>query len=214
MVKIFNPEERQKTLNNIIVYLQTDERIAGLVVVGSGSIGFTDQYSDVDLVVVTNTNDEVSATIARWKKRIGRLFNIAHSFETAYDSGDYFYLALLDNYLKLGVNFSSLSNLTAKRKPWRVAFDHTGKVEEIMQSTWSNHKQPDTKSEYLSVMHRVWRHVMNTVIALCRGQTWRTLHELEQVRYGAIELAGLYFREERAGSGSVFPHREKRLIKR
>jgi predicted nucleotidyltransferase len=56
---LFTPQERQQVLNRLLAALQTDPRIVGVLIVGSGTAGFQDDYSDIDLSVVVESEGDV-----------------------------------------------------------------------------------------------------------------------------------------------------------
>ena len=49
---MYSTEERENALNLICDALRQDDRVAGCVLVGSGAVGFADEFSDIDLHVV------------------------------------------------------------------------------------------------------------------------------------------------------------------
>jgi len=56
---LFTPLEREKILHQLVANLETDPRIVGVVLVGSGAIGFTDRFSDIDMVAVVNPKSSI-----------------------------------------------------------------------------------------------------------------------------------------------------------
>ncbi len=112
---LFSPAERQGTLNRILTALQGDDRIAGVLIVGSGAIGFDDIYSDIDLSVVVAEENNVLPVFREWRTWIKELLPVIHCFETDFGSNNYLYGFLLDNFLELDIGFLCLTNLVAKR---------------------------------------------------------------------------------------------------
>ncbi len=56
----YSPEYRQATLDKVLAALEADERIIGVLVVGSGAVGFDDDLSDIDLCIVAADDDAES----------------------------------------------------------------------------------------------------------------------------------------------------------
>ncbi len=189
---LFSPEERQEVLDCILIALRTDDRIAGVLIVGSGAIGFEDSYSDIDLSVVVAAEKDVFPVFREWKEQIEKLFTVIHSFETTYGPNNYLYGFLLDGFLELDIGFLCLANLFAKRERWNIAFDRSGKIENIMLSSWENRPQPDIQADYLNRINSIWHYITHVVIALKRRQPWKSLHYLEVIRNRTVELAGLH----------------------
>ena len=51
----YSPAIREAILNRLLTALQSDTRVTGLLVVGSGAEGFEDVHSDIDLCAVTTS---------------------------------------------------------------------------------------------------------------------------------------------------------------
>ena len=60
---------REKVLNHLVESLKTDQRIVSLVLVGSGAVGFTDQFSDIDIVAVVDPHQATTQAFQDWIKR-------------------------------------------------------------------------------------------------------------------------------------------------
>jgi predicted nucleotidyltransferase len=188
---LFTPEERQRVLENLLNALQTDNRIAGVLIVGSSAVGFEDIYSDIDLSVVVSEKKNVFPVFSEWREKITKLFPVIHCFEATFGPNNFLHGFLLDGFLELDIGFLCLANLSAKRERWKVAFDHSGRIEDIMQSSWENKPQQDIQADYLSRINSIWHYITHVIIALKRGQPWRAFHYLEVIRNRTIEVAGL-----------------------
>jgi predicted nucleotidyltransferase len=188
---LFSVEQRQEALTRLLEALQTDGRIAGVIIIGSGAVGFDDEYSDIDLVVVVAADEDTPHVFRDWMQRIRTLFPVIHSFEVTYAENNYLCGFLLGGYLELDMGFLCLSGLSAKRARWRVAFDRSGSIEEIMRSTWESRPQPDVRAEYSRRLDSIWYHIIHTAIAAKREQPWEAIHHLEVIRRHAIDLAGM-----------------------
>ena len=66
---LYTPEERQQVLDTLLNVLKGDGRIAGVLVVGSGAVGFKDDYSDIDLSVVMTSEEDVESVFHDWDFR-------------------------------------------------------------------------------------------------------------------------------------------------
>ena len=131
---LFSPQERQQILERLLVELQSDGRIAGAVVVGSAVIGFEDDYSDIDLTIAIAEGALLKPLFQEWEGRIRALFPVAAHFTAEISDPEvYLHGFLLDNLLELDISFMRLADLFAKRERWRVAFDRSGRIEDIMR---------------------------------------------------------------------------------
>jgi len=188
----FSSEERADILNRILDALKTDDRIAGVLIVGSGAVGFDDDYSDIDLSVVVAEEDNVHPVFCKYREIFEKLLSIIGHFEVVYGNYSYLHGFFTDSFLELDIGFVCLSELVAKRGRWKVAFDRSSKIEEIMQSSWKNKAPQDIKAIYLRRINSIWHYIIHVVVALKRNQQWKALHYLEGIRNQTIELAGLH----------------------
>ena len=190
----YSPATRETILNRLLTALQSDKRLAGLLVVGSGAEGFEDDHSDIDLCAVTTSVDDVRPAFQEWGEKIHEMLPMFHSLESPRAPNVYLWVFLLENFLEIDLCFLCLDDLRATRKRWKTIFDRSGKIENIMLSSWENRPKPDLAEAYRSRLNSIWHCVKHAVIAVQRQQPWRAIFELEQVRNRTIELHGL--REE------------------
>jgi len=190
---LYTAAQRQETLDRLLAALATDERIAGVIVVGSGSVGFEDAYSDVDLDVVMYAADDVAPVCDAWTERIRAMFEVWGQFSTNYAPDSFLRGFLLANYLEVDIGFVHLGNLQAGKWRWQVAFDRSGQIEAIQQQTWAERQKVDAHAVYVHAIGGIWHYVLHVAVATRRGQVWRALHDLDSVRLLAVELAGLRY---------------------
>ncbi len=188
---LYTPQERQKILDLLIAALQTDNRITGAILVGSGSVGFDDEYSDIDMAIIVAAEDDVDPVSQEWLARFEELLPVAHHFIFSRAPNVYLYGFMLENFLELDISFQSISDLSARRERWKVAFDRTGKIEPFMQASWANRTEPDLRETYFRWLNSIWHYVLHIGLCVKRGHLWRARHYLEQLRDRTVELAGL-----------------------
>lgn len=189
--RFFTPEQRQAALDRLLAEFETDRRIAGVIVVGSGSVGFADDYSDVDLDVVMHAAQDVAPVVAEWTARIRAMFAVWGQFSVDYAPDSFLRGFLLEDYLELDIGFVHLGNLQAGKWRWRVAFDRSGQIEGIQQRTWAAHQGPNVRAEYDHAIGGIWHYVLHVAVAARRGTVWRALMDLDSARQLAVEMAGL-----------------------
>ena len=146
----YSPVTREAILNRFLTALRSDERIAGLVIVGSGAEGFEDDYSDIDLCAVTTLADDVKPAFQEWGVKIREMLPMFHSLESPRAPNVYLWVFLLENFLKIDLCFLCLDDLRATRKRWKTVFDRSGRIESIMQSSWENRPKPNLEETYRS----------------------------------------------------------------
>ena len=190
----YSPATREAILECLLTALQSDKRLAGLLVVGSGAEGFEDDHSDIDLCAVTTSADEVRPAFQEWGEKIHEMLPMFHSLESPRAPNVYLWVFLLENFLEIDLCFLCLDDLRATRNRWNTIFDRSGRIESIMQSSWENRPKPDLEEAYRYRISSIWHCIKHATIAVQRGQPWRAIFELELIRNRTIELRGL--REE------------------
>lgn len=174
----------------MLAALEADERIVGVIIVGSGAVGFDDDYSDIDLSVVCP--DEKTAEICEdWRSRFEKLLPVIDCGSVTYGPTNLLYVMLLEDFLELDVGFIGIEILVAKRERWKITFDRSGRIAGIMTRSWDSRRPTDLKHESLRRVEGIWHHILHVGSALRRGQPWKALHYLETIRSRTIELAAL-----------------------
>lgn len=196
--RLYSPKEREEILNKIIEITKQDNSIVGTIIVGSGAEGFRDEYSDIDLCVVIKNDADILKVYRDFAHKVNNQLEVFKYVEVLIENKRYLHLFLLDNFLELDISFVYLKNLAALRNRWKVSFDNSGKIEEIMQRTWNERKnwngkkdKVDIKEVYINHMEDIWYNIIHGVISVKRKDFWRALYELEYIRNITIELHGL-----------------------
>lgn len=187
----YTPEERRQVLSKLLHALEGDGRITGVLLVGSGAVGFKDNYSDIDLSVVMAAEADVEPVFRDWDDKIQTLFPVVTRFETHYGPNSFLYGFLLDNFLELDIGFVCLNNLVAKRPDWQIAFDRSGQIQSIMEARPVSKPTTAVPERYQQIVESIWHYIMHSAICLRREQNWRAVYYLDMVRQQTIELAGL-----------------------
>lgn len=188
----YSPATREAILNRLLTTLQSDQRLTGLLVVGSGAEGFEDVHSDIDVCAVTTSAKDVKSAFQEWGVKIHEMLPVFHSLESSRAPNVYLWVFLLENFLEIDLCFLCLDDLYARRKRWKTVLDRSGRIEDIMQSSWENRQKPNLEEAYHSRLSSIWHCIKHAVIAVQRQQLWRAIFELEQVRNRTIELHGLH----------------------
>ena len=190
----YSPATREATLNRLLTALRSDKRITGLLVVGSGAEGFEDVYSDIDLCAVTTLADDVRSAFQEWGVKIREMLPVFHSVESVRGANIYLWILLLENFLEIDLCFLCLDDLEARRNRWKTVFDRSGRIEDIMQSSWESRPKPNLEETYRYRLGSILHYISYAAVAIQRDQPWRAMYEIEQIRNQTVELRGL--REE------------------
>lgn len=187
----YSPVTRDAILDHLLTALQSDKRIIGLLVVGSGAEGFEDIHSDIDLCAVTSLADDVKPTFQEWGVQISEMFPLFHSLESVRAPNVYLWVFLLENFLEIDLCFLCSDDLRATRSRWKTVLDRSGKIESIQQSSWENRPKPNLEETYRYRLSSLWHYVKHVAVAVQRKQPWRAIYEIEQIRNQTIDLRGL-----------------------
>ncbi len=189
MIKRFTPEERKQALESLLRELDADPVVAGVMYAGSTSEGFRDEYSDIDLIVISRPED-FDAVLSKWVERIESMFPVISRFHGSEHQRKVIYCFLLEGFLELDVLFESLSTLSPRDR-WKIAFDRTEKVSDILHDAPTTANGLPLEAYYRVCVDSIWYHVTHAVTALHRGHLWKALHEVDEIRWRALSLFGL-----------------------
>ncbi|MED1864434.1 aminoglycoside 6-adenylyltransferase [Fictibacillus nanhaiensis] len=129
---MYTPKERDSYFQRTIDMLNVLPMVEGVVQLGSGVTGYKDEFSDIDLMVATSTEDEV----------IGARDNIQQFYkdlnpvvikEKQFSKNIYLLIVILGNSLEFNISILSRSSLSVRSPLWKVVLDKTGLVSEMME---------------------------------------------------------------------------------
>lgn len=113
-----SPLLRTRTIEEIDRYTCRNSAIKATLLVGSGATGFTDEYSDIDIVMVTDPNDYAFALndISHFLKSLNPIFMTVYKHHKAITV----ICTLLSNNLKIDVGIWSIDVLFAPKSEWKI----------------------------------------------------------------------------------------------
>jgi len=188
MSAVFTPEYRQQVLDLLLAHLEYDRHLAGAIIVGSGAQGFSDEHSDIDIVIVVATEADRAAA---WQRSRPLLLGLLEPWDVTEIPSTYGLVLLLPGYLEVDLGFTLIDELAAQWPRWRVAFDRTHRLETIMQTSWQARPVFTPDQLLADRLDCVWHRIIRCVVALKRGQPWWAMRELDILRSRAIELCCL-----------------------
>lgn len=196
--KLYTPEYRNHILDLLTAEFLKDKRIAGAVLVGSGSFGFKDRYSDIDLAVLVGDEGRLDEVYSDWWGKVHAAFPVIDAFK---EKPRRLYGFLLERFLELDMSFQGRSGLYEKDPQWRVLFDKRGNIPSLMKPRPK--PTEDQAAAHDKRMQDSWYHVLHCVNSMQRGQPLRASFFLSWLRDEAILMAGLN-RGLRTGTRSYF----------
>lgn len=189
--KLYDSHSRTMVLQKLHEAIGTDPRVTGLLLVGSGAQGFTDEWSDLDFAAVVSDEHGALAVFRDWGSRVQKVIPVLWSFSDIRGPEAGLYALLLRDFLEVDISFQSLKTLSARSANWQVLFDRTGQVREIMERSWSEQATPNLEEQYLRRLDSIWHYVSHVSISVRRGHLWQAMHYLQEFRDRTIALEGL-----------------------
>ncbi|WP_416731760.1 aminoglycoside 6-adenylyltransferase [Fictibacillus sp. JL2B1089] len=128
---MYTPTERDAYFQRTIDMLNVLPMVEGVVQLGSGVTGYKDEFSDIDLMIATSTDDEVIGaknTIQQFYKDL----NPVIIKEKQFSKNIYLLIVILENSLEFNVSILSRNSLSVRSPLWRIVLDKTGLVSEKM----------------------------------------------------------------------------------
>jgi predicted nucleotidyltransferase len=169
-VALFTPEERDAAAARLLELLRQDARVRRAELSGSGTAGYTDRWSDVDLFVTVADGVDQREVADSWIPRVYEALPVLHHFAVAF--GDHHVRGfLLENLLEVDIGFQPASEAKGE---------------------WPG---PDPESE----AGFAWHDSLHAAVALARGRPWRAQYYIGLLRWRTLTLAtdrlGLEFSE-------------------
>jgi hypothetical protein len=183
---MIGPERREQVLHQAIKVLTEDVRVAGVMLIGSGTDGFIDELSDIDLLAVTNDADDVEPLHADWEQAVRQHFPVLHHAKSPYTEAHHLHIFILDGLLEIDTSFVALTSLQPAWDRGRVVFDRSGAVSDRLR-----HAEPAEVQDRLWLLDQACHRVLECRKALYRGKPWQASLVLDELRSFTAQLAGL-----------------------
>lgn len=150
--------------------LETDNNVIGLAVGGSWITGKIDEFSDLDLIVVTREriSDNKSAMIA-YAKRLGQFLT---GFTGEHVGEPRVLICLYDNpLLHVDLKFLTLEEFEHRVESPFILLDNHGQLQSMVDNTLSTFPYPD----YQWIEDRFWIWVHYALLKIGRGELFEAL---------------------------------------
>lgn len=187
-IKIYTSKERSIYFDKIIAKLKSFSLVEGIVQIGSGVGGFSDDFSDIDLMVATSRIEDAITS----KNTIHQLFNEFHPVyikEKQFSKEIFLLIVILENQLEFNVSIVPREYLSVKSPLWKVIFDKTGLITEKMNIEHEKFENAPTKYEVgLDVPFEFVYCAMGLDKALRRNNLIYALSMLEAMRTFTLYL--------------------------
>ena len=189
---MYSEIEREEIFNYVVNGLKKRKEIISVIQVGSGAIGYRDKYSDLDFAVVVDDSN-IEEIFEKTFKSISNKYNVFF-FDNMKERN--LQLFLLDNYLELDIGYYTLESLYARRENFKIIFDKSNKVNDIMINSWKEMKEKNkgttqevNMNEIIHLIDKeLWYNVLHSIIAFKRNNIYRCYYELQEIKNYAINL--------------------------
>lgn len=157
---LYTPAERDEVARRLLGLLREDERVARAELSGSGTTGYVDRWSDVDLFVTVAGDVDQQQVADDWVQRVYEAVPVVHHFAVAF--GEHHVRGfLLENLLEVDIGF-------------QPSIGEEGE--------WPG---PDPESE----AGFAWHDVLHAGVAIARGRPWRAQYYIGLLRWRTLTLA-------------------------
>lgn len=169
--------KQKQFINQVVERIKDDKNVVGLAVAGSFITQEVDEFSDVDLVLVTinRVSDDVSE-MEKYARSFGHYLN---GFTGEHVGERRLLICLYDNPLvHVDIKFLTLDEFQNRIENPILIFDRENKLEKIINST----KAEWPKLDFQWIEDRFWTWVHYATLKLGRGENFETLDFLSYVR--------------------------------
>ena len=183
---MYTEDERMMYFQEITTQLKVIPDVGGIVQIGSGTIGYTDEYSDIDLMIATNEN------ILEVKKTIIEILNKMRAFfikEGKFSEEIFLLIPFFKNGLEMNISILPLELLNVKSPLWKIIFDRNGDVTKKMEEEndkFVAQQQPYMKS--YAIDFEFAYHLRKLNIELVRGNYIYAMKMLDILRDTTLNL--------------------------
>jgi hypothetical protein len=167
----------------LIELIRGDARLTGAALIGSGSRGWNDRWSDIDVGVGVVDSAPIDEVIADWTRLVENEFGILHQFDMR--AGATLYrVFLLPNGLEIDLSFSPEEQFAARGPAFRLLFGKAAVV------------PPSAPPDLDELVGLGWLYVFHALSSLEREWSWRAEYFISAVRDQVLTLACLRLGEQ------------------
>ena len=169
--------KHEKFIRQVVNRIKADHNVTGLAVAGSYINNETDEFSDVDLVLVTAERIAPDAErMEGYAKSFGEYLN---GFTGEHVGEPRVLICLYDNpLLHVDIKFVTIDELRQRVEDPVILFDRDGSLHEVIATTKAEWPRPD----YQWIEDRFWTWVHYAALKLGRGENFEALDFLSYLR--------------------------------
>jgi predicted nucleotidyltransferase len=168
---------QKQFIDQVVERIKDDKNVIGLAVAGSFITNEVDEFSDVDLILVTV--DKVSADLNKMTAYAKSFGNFLSGFTGEHVGERRVLICLYDNpLLHVDIKFLTLDEFEDRVEDPIVFYDRNNSLDKVITST----KSEWPKTDYQWIEDRFWTWVHYAALKLGRGENFEALDFLSFVR--------------------------------
>ncbi len=189
LIPIYTEKQRDKYYEKIVSFFKNSELFEGVVQIGSGTAGYTDIYSDIDLMAACSREEDLvnaNGELMRFLYEIGASYLNQHKWSR-------FMLginAFFENGLGIDCSIGPTQKHIICSSQWNIALDKTGALTAHIQE---ENKRFVQRSDSCSVDENILFKCLNGIrrcrIAQKREDYIYAANMLHEAREAAVEIA-------------------------
>lgn len=177
---MYTVSERGNYFLDTITKVQNIKEVEGIIQLGSGTIGYSDQYSDIDLMIATSEHVEtVKGLIKVELQSMGALY----IKEGKFSDQIFLLIPFFENGLEMNISILPITHLNVKSPLWKLIFDRNGDVQSKMLEENENFlKQDQPYMKKFDITFEFAYHLRKLRIEIRRGNLIFAMKMLEVLR--------------------------------
>ena len=126
---MYSESERESYFQEVTSQIKAIPDVEGIIQLGSGTVGYTDAYSDIDLMIATTEQlMDVKEKIIAVVRKMGAFYVKEYKFNEEIR----LILPFFQNGLEMNISVLPVRFLNVKSPLWKIQFDRHGQVVEKM----------------------------------------------------------------------------------
>lgn len=160
----------QKFINQVVEKIKTDEQVIGLAAGGSFIDQSMDEFSDLDLVLITT--HKIAPDADKMLHYAGQLGNLLNGFTGEHVGERRLLICLYDNpLLHVDIKFLTIDEFSERVENPVVLWERDGQMTAVLESTPYHYPYPD----YQWIEDRFWTWIHYATLKIGRGELFEAL---------------------------------------
>ncbi len=213
---LFTVQRRKNLLESLIAFFKVDHTIAGAMLVGASAEPRQDAFSGLSIEVIVNPTADFSLTYRKWREYLPTMMTTVGQVEHMVHGSHATIALMLEGYLELTLYFMGLNQMLAPARlwkfpdgstrlvpiinpaprPWKLLYANPSVKDKLIELINNCKDVPETNTldiTYRELVRGIWQPIVHAVVALQRGEIWRAISRVDEIRNKIIHLASLNY---------------------